>query len=62
MMDEMIYHHCGEHKKWMGAKLIILGLLILANAYWIVMDWGMFIGLIVAIAGFFKLIMPMHYE
>ncbi|MDO8623341.1 MAG: hypothetical protein Q7R52_03770 [archaeon] len=50
----------GKHMKWMGGKMLVLGLLILANAYLIVVDWSVFIGIIVALAGLFKLIMPMH--
>lgn len=59
-MDEMHGECCAEHKKKKGIMLFVLGILIVANAYWQVFDWAMFIGLIVAIAGIIKLVKPMH--
>ncbi len=45
-----------EHKKKMGIKMLILGILILINAYWMIVGWDYFVGIILAIAGFVKLI------
>lgn len=53
-MDEKC---AGMHKK-KGAMMLVLGLLILANAYWSVLSWAMFIGWIAVIAGIIKLLMP----
>ena len=57
-MDEMKEEHWKAHKKMMAWKMLILGLLVLANAAWNVVNWANFIGLILAIAGLSKLIMP----
>lgn len=51
---------CSGHKKAMGLTMLILGLLILANSYWAVVNWAVFIGAIIAIKGFLKLVIPMH--
>ena len=48
------------HKKMMGCKMLVLGLLVLANSYWNVVDWVTFIGGILAIAGLLKLLVPMN--
>ena len=47
-----------KHMKMWGLKMIILGLLVLANAYWLILDWSLFIGVILIIAGLAKLLMP----
>jgi len=46
----------GMHKK-KGAVMLVLGLLILANAYWSIVSWPVFIGIILALAGLGKIIM-----
>ena len=43
------------HKKHMGTKMLILGALILINAYWMVVGWDYFVGIVLALAGFVKL-------
>ncbi|MDO8516681.1 MAG: hypothetical protein Q7S33_01010 [Nanoarchaeota archaeon] len=53
---------CCMHKGLMGTKMLVLGLLIIANAYWMVMSWAYFIALIVIIAGLSKMIMPHYHE
>jgi len=53
--DEMDWQ---AHKQKRGAMLLILGILILANAYWSVVGWDIFIGIIIALAGLGKLLMP----
>jgi uncharacterized membrane protein HdeD (DUF308 family) len=45
--------------KMMGWKMLVLGVLVLANNYWNVVSWVNFIGGILAIAGILKLIVPM---
>ena len=56
--DMMAMHgdHHGMHKG-MGLKMLILGLLVAANSYWNVVDWGIFIGAMLAIGGICKMIM-----
>jgi len=54
-MDE---EHWKMHKKMMGCKMLVLGILVLANTYWNVVNWANFIGGILAIAGILKLIRP----
>lgn len=48
--EEMHYH------KGKGGIMLVLGLLVLANAYWNVLPWGMFVGLVLALAGLVKLL------
>ena len=57
-MDEMNGEHWKMHKKMMGWKMLVLGLLVLANTKWNIVNWANFIGIILAIAGISKLIMP----
>lgn len=45
--------------KYGGIKMLVIGLLILAQAYWtIVPNWAYFIGAIIALKGIKTLIMP----
>jgi uncharacterized membrane protein HdeD (DUF308 family) len=52
-MDEMHGMH-----KMKGVGMLILGLLILANALWPFLTWGAFIGALLVLGGFIKLLMP----
>ncbi len=52
MHDEM-WH------KYKGTGMLVLGLLILANAYFAVADWWTFFGVLLAVGGFLKLVLPM---
>ena len=47
----------GNHK-WHGAKKLLLGLLILANVYYIKWDWATFIGSLLVLFGLWKMMMP----
>ncbi len=49
--EDMKYNHKNK-----GMVALILGLLILANAYWAIVGWDYFIGIILVIAGIIKLI------
>ena len=51
---------CSGHKMWKGVKMLILGLLILANVKWSVVDWFTFVGIIIGLAGLIKIVKPMH--
>ena len=55
---EMEKKHWKVHAKWMAAKMVILGVLIFANAYWMVMPWSWFIGGVLVLAGLVKLASP----
>lgn len=54
MNDEM----WKKHMKWHGWKMLILGLLVLANVYWPTVDWITFVGIILVVGGLMKLMMP----
>ena len=55
MMDDSMIK---KHMKWHGAKMLILGLLVLANVYWPTVDWFTFVGIILVLGGLMKLMMP----
>jgi uncharacterized membrane protein HdeD (DUF308 family) len=61
-MDMAMYHGecCASHKTWKGVKMLILGLLVLANVKWAVVDWFTFVGIIIALKGLIKIVKPMH--
>ena len=59
MNDAKMQEHWKMHKKMMGCKMLVLGILVLANAYWSVVNWAAFIGIILALGGICKLLMPM---
>jgi uncharacterized membrane protein HdeD (DUF308 family) len=47
-----------DMKSWHKSKgwgMIIIGLLILANAYWTILGWDYFIGIILVLTGIIKL-------
>jgi hypothetical protein len=48
--------------KGKGVGMILLGLLIVANAYWQVLSWGMFIGDVIILLGFLKIVLPHKYH
>lgn len=53
-MDKGMMGHMRMHA-W---KMLVLGLLVLANTYWQVMTWDYFIGGILTLAGLWKVLMP----
>lgn len=57
-MDSGSSKHWMMHKKMMGGKMIVLGLIILANMYFQILNWPWFIGSVLVLAGLAKLIMP----
>jgi hypothetical protein len=57
-MDSGSSKHWMMHKKMMGGKMIVLGLLIVANVFWIQLNWALFIAGVSILAGIGKLIMP----
>lgn len=52
--------HEGMHgmHKMKGVGMLILGLLILANAYWGFLTWAAFIGILFVLGGLLKFLMP----
>ena len=58
-MAKKMKAECGcMHHTWMGWKMFILGLLILANAYWPVIGWAKFVGIIISLMGLVLLLKP----
>lgn len=57
-MEEGSAKHWMMHKKMMGGKMIILGALVIANAYWGLLNWPLFIGGVLILAGISKFAMP----
>ncbi|MBI4439845.1 hypothetical protein HY638_02645 [Candidatus Woesearchaeota archaeon] len=52
---------CGIHGscfKCMGAKALVLGILVLLNAYLAVVDWAVFVGIILVLGGIMRMAMP----
>jgi len=45
-----------KYSKGKGTMMLILGLLIVTNAYWSVVTWDYFIGIILVLAGLVKLV------
>jgi len=41
-----------------GTKMIVLGLIVLANAYWNFLSWATLIGILLILAGIIKFAMP----
>ena len=52
-MMSMDMRKCHRNK---AVMMLILGLLILANTYWMVVGWDYFIGIVLTLAGIIKLI------
>lgn len=48
---------CCKHR---GCMMLVLGLLVLANAYWAIVNWAVFIGAVLVLKGLLKLAMPNH--
>jgi uncharacterized membrane protein HdeD (DUF308 family) len=47
---------CCPHKGH-GVKMLILGLIVLANVYWAFMNWWTLIGVLLVLGGLLKLMM-----
>ncbi len=45
------------HDMYVGVPILILGALILSNVYWQLFSWPAFVGWVLLLAGFLKLIM-----
>ena len=54
-MKKMDKKHMGMYKH-KGVAMLILGALILANVYWIELEWGVFVGGVFILGGLVKLI------
>jgi len=53
---------CCKVHKWKGVGMLVLGILVLLNAYWPYLSWGAFVGAAIAIFGFIKLVTPHKYH
>ncbi len=51
-MDEGICHMCK------GAKLVAVGLIVLANFYWEFADWWLLAGVLLVLFGLLKMVKP----
>ena len=49
---------CGCTSQCRSGKKLVLGALVVANAYWMWFNWAMFIGIVLVIVGAVKMIMP----
>jgi len=58
MMMKVDWDCCRKHKMMKAWAMLILGALVLVNAYWPFIDWAGFIGALLVLAGIAKLIMP----
>ena len=45
-----------KHMKWHGWKMLFLGVLVLLNAYYAVLGWGYFVGILIVLVALKKLI------
>ncbi len=50
---------CEAHKRKKGICMLIVGLIIVANAYWAFASWWMLVGALIALGGLGKAVMPM---
>jgi uncharacterized protein YjeT (DUF2065 family) len=64
-MDKLTHMHgkmmecCEKHRRYLGLKMLILGILIIWQVYMpIVSNWWAFAGIILVLAGLLKVIMP----
>ena len=60
-MHEMHHMSCMSYEIGLGLKMLVAGILVLANSYWMFMSWGMLIGLLLIIGGILKLAIPHHH-
>ena len=49
---------CGCTSQCRSGKKLVLGALVIANAYWGKFDWPMFIGIVLVVLGAIKMMMP----
>jgi uncharacterized membrane protein HdeD (DUF308 family) len=53
---------CKRHMMMKAWGMLILGVLILINAYWSFMSWAGFIGALLVLAGLMKMLMPYKHH
>lgn len=46
------------HAKWMGVKMLIVGILVIWNTYRPFMDWVGLLGVLLVVGGLCKIAMP----
>ncbi|MFA5070823.1 MAG: hypothetical protein WC511_00440 [Candidatus Pacearchaeota archaeon] len=49
---------CCKSPRGKGFAMLVLGALVLGNAYWVWLSWPLFIGWLLVLAGFLKMLMP----
>lgn len=61
MMANKNMEACGcNHHRWHGFWMALLGLLVVLNAYYDVINWFVFVGLVLLVKGLVHLIKPHH--
>ena len=58
MHKEMMNGDMAQCRKMMSGKMLILGVLVLINFYFVGLNWAVFTGAILVLAGLGNLIMP----
>jgi uncharacterized membrane protein HdeD (DUF308 family) len=56
MHKNMSEKDMAKHMKFWGLKWLLLGLIVLANAYWVFIRWDYLIGILLVLMGLKKLI------
>ena len=57
MMKNISKEDMAKHHKMMGCKIMVLGAIVLANAYWMFIRWDYLIGIMLVLAGLAKMMM-----
>jgi len=52
----MAKEEMGKHHMMWGGKMLVVGLVVLANAYWAFMRWDYLIGLLLVLGGLLKIV------
>ena len=48
----------GDCHRCKGWKMLVLGILVLLNAWYMLVDWWMFVGILITLGGLIKIIWP----
>ncbi len=56
-MDNHVCHF-GMCHKCHGGKMLVLGIILLVNAFWPFLDWWKLIGILLVLGGIMKMVMP----
>lgn len=59
MKDKEMGMRFESHMKKHGICMLLVGLVVMANAQWAFMNWAMLIGALITLGGLLKAFMPM---